>query len=346
MLDRKNNIGQRDRRETVNIVFMGTPDFAAVSLKKLIDKGHHVELVVTQPDRRKNRGKKIISSPVKDVAIANGIPVIQPVKLRNDDDAKERLRKAHEVADIGIVVAYGQILPNEVLEMPSKGYINVHASLLPKLRGASPIQTAILCGEDPTGVSIMKVEEELDSGAVYSKSEVDIDGRTAGELESHLAEIGAKLLVKTLSEFDDIIPKAQNDSDATFCGIIKKEDGLIDFSKSAKEIERMCRAYDPWPGTFAKIDDKTYKFWKFDLCDLNEHTKESQNELNSSSADSAMPGEIIEVDSGSFVIACGSDGCERIRVLEIQAPGKRRMRTDEFLRGNKLVKGMRFNEEA
>ena len=326
----------------MNIVFMGTPDFAAVSLKKLIESGHNIELVVTQPDRRKNRGKKIICSPVKELAIANGIPVIQPVKLRDDEQAKEKLRRAHENADIGIVVAYGQILPNEVLEMPSMGYINVHASILPKLRGASPIQTAILCGEDPTGISIMKLEEELDSGPVYSQKEVDIDGRTAGELESHLAEIGAELLVNTLSKFDDITPKIQNDSDATFCGIIKKQDGHIDFSKSADEIERMCRAYNPWPGTFASIDDKNYKFWKFELADFGKDTGSSVT-LDDSSSSGVMPGEIVEIDSDSFVIACGSDGTERIRVLEIQAPGKRRMSTDEFLRGNKILKGMRFD---
>lgn len=326
----------------MNIVFMGTPDFAAVSLKKLIESGHNIELVVTQPDRRKNRGKKIICSPVKELAIANGIPVIQPVKLRNDEEAKEKLRKAHEKAEIGIVVAYGQILPKEVLEMPRKGYINVHASLLPKLRGASPIQTAILYGDDPTGISIMQLEEELDSGPVYSKVEVSIEGRTAGELESHLAEIGAKLLVKTLSEFDDINPEVQNHSDATFCGIIKKQDGHIDFSKSAAEIERMCRAYDPWPGTFANIDDKTYKFWKFELADFGKDARRSLN-LDNSSSGGMKPGEIVYVDDDSFIIACGSDGVERIRVLEIQAPGKRRMRTDEFLRGNKIIKGMRFD---
>lgn len=326
----------------MNIVFMGTPEFAATSLRRLIASGHNIELVVTQPDKKKNRGKKIVYSPVKEVALENNIPIIQPSKIKNDEEAIEKLRQAHKKAEIGIVVAYGQLIPNEVLNMPKKGYINVHGSLLPKLRGASPIQTAILLNEDPTGISIMKVEEKLDSGPVYSTANVDINGKTAGELEIDMAEVGADLLVKTLSRFDEIRPIVQDDSDATFCGIINKQDGHINFSKSADEIERMCRAYDPWPGTFANIADKTYKFWKFDVVNSVGADDFKMNETDNDYKINSVPGEIIEVSDDRLVIACGIYGNERIRVLELQAPGKKRMNVEDFLRGNKISEGIKF----
>lgn len=325
----------------MNIVFMGTPEFAATSLRHLIANGHNIELVVTQPDKKKNRGNKLVYSPVKGVALENNIPIIQPLKLRNDKDAIEKLRQAHENAEIGIVVAYGQLLPSEVLDMPKKGYVNVHASLLPKLRGASPIQTAILLNENPTGISIMKLEEKLDSGPVYSSVNVDVDGKTAGELESDMAEVAADLLVKTLGRFDEIKPHIQNESDATFCGIIKKQDGHIDFSKGADEIERMCRAYNPWPGTFASIGEKTYKFWKFDVVSpASDNIK--PNEAAAGLKNNYVPGEIVEASGDKLVVACGIYGEERIRVLEIQAPGKKRMNIGDFLRGNKINNGMKF----
>lgn len=320
---------------------MGTPEFAATSLRHLIANGHNIELVVTQPDKKKNRGKKLVYSPVKEVAVENNIPIIQPLKIKNDKEAIEKLRQAHENAEIGIVVAYGQLLPSEVLDMPKKGYVNVHASLLPKLRGASPIQTAILLNENPTGISIMKLEEKLDSGPVYSSVNVDVDGKTAGELESDMAEVGAELLVKTLGRFDEIKPQIQNDSDATFCGIIKKQDGHIDFSKGADEIERMCRAYNPWPGTFASIGEKTYKFWKFDVVSpASDNIK--PNEAAAGLKNNYVPGEIVEASGDKLVVACGIYGEERISVLELQAPGKKRMNIGDFLRGNKISKGMKF----
>lgn len=326
----------------MNIVFMGTPEFAATSLRRLIDSGHNIELVVTQPDKKKNRGKKLVYSPVKEVALENNIPIIQPVRIKNDKEAIEKLRQAHENAEIGIVVAYGQLLPREVLDMPQRGYVNVHASLLPKLRGASPIQTAILLNENPTGISIMKLEEKLDSGPVYSSVNVDVTGKTAGELESDMAEVGAELLAKTLDRFDEIKPQIQNDSDATFCGIIKKQDGHIDFSKGADEIERMCRAYDPWPGTFASIGDKTYKFWKFKLVNSVSSDNVKVKDEDFYFKTNVVPGEIVEVTADRLVIACGIYGEERISVLELQAPGKKRMNIEDFLRGNKISKGMKF----
>ncbi len=314
----------------MKIVFMGTPEFAAVSLKKLIEAGHEIVLVVTQPDREKNRGKKIIYSPVKEVALEHQIPVIQPLKLRSDSEALEALRRAHKEAELGIVVAYGQILSQEVLDMPRLGYINVHGSLLPKLRGASPIQTAILLGEEPTGVTIMKVEKGLDSGDMLSKREIFVGLKTAGELENEMAKVGAELLTETIENFSNIVPRPQNDEEATFCSIISKEDGHINFEESAESIERMTRAYNPWPGTFAKIHDNTYKFWKVEVVRCIDD------------ASSKAPGEIVGIDKESFTIACGDDGRERLKVLEVQAPGKKRMKTGDFLRGNRLRTGEIF----
>lgn len=317
----------------MKIVFMGTPEFAAVSLEHLIDAGHQVILVVTQPDRKKNRGKKVVYSPVKEVALKHKIPVIQPDTLRNDHAALEALSKAHEEAEIGIVVAYGQILPEAVLNMPRFGYINVHGSLLPKLRGASPIQTAILIGEEPTGVTIMKVEKGLDSGDMLVKKEIPIGSKNAWELETEMSFVGARLLVDTLDNFGDITPVPQNDEEATYCRTISKEDGHIDFSASASSIERMTRAYNLWPGTYARIEDNLYKFWKVEV--------EKSSETGESAAN-LSPGEIVGVAKDSFTVACGEDCRDRLKIVEIQAPGKRRMRVEDFLRGNKFELGEIF----
>lgn len=312
----------------MNVVFMGTPEFAAESLKSIIEAGHNVELVVTQPDKQKNRGKKVVFSPVKELAIKNDIKVIQPVHIKSDQAAIEALRDAHKRADLGIVVAYGQILSKEILDMPKLGYINVHGSLLPKLRGASPIQTAILLGEEPTGVTIMKMEEGLDSGPMYSKAQVSVGNKTAAQLEAELAVVGGRLLVDTMSDIKSIVPEKQNDEEATFCTVIRKSQGHIDFSKSADEIERMARAYDPWPGTFANIGESIYKIWKFEV--LEDSEQESQ------------PGEILYIDKNKFIIACGEKGKSRLNITEIQAPGKRRMPAGDFIRGNKLSSGEVF----
>lgn len=320
----------------MKIVFMGTPEFAAVSLRHLIEEGHQVVLVVTQPDKQKNRGRKVVYSPVKEVALENKIPVIQSVKLQSDHAALEALRKAHDEAEIGVVVAFGQILPEEVLEMPRLGYINVHGSLLPKLRGASPIQTAILLGEEPTGVTVMKVEKGLDCGDMLSKSEISVGGRTAGELEHEMADVGARLLTETLEKFYDITPQPQNEDEATYCSTISKEDGHIDFRKSAESIERMTRAYNPWPGTYAKIKNNLYKFWKI------ESIRDTRISNVGNLSENFLPGEIVFVGKDMFTVACGEKGNERLNVLEIQAPGKKRMKTGDFLRGNRLEVGELF----
>ncbi|XVG99808.1 methionyl-tRNA formyltransferase [Eubacteriales bacterium KG127] len=312
----------------MNVVFMGTPEFAAESLRAIIEAGHNVELVVTQPDKQKNRGKKVVFSPVKELAIENDIKFIQPQSIKSDKESIEILKKAHKKADLGIVVAYGQILSKEILDMPKLGYINVHGSLLPKLRGASPIQTAILLGEDPTGVTIMRMEEGLDSGPMYSKVEVPVGSKTAVQLEKELAIVGGRLLVDTVNNINSIVPEKQNNEEATFCTIIRKSQGHIDFSKSAEEIERMARAYDSWPGTFASIGEHTYKIWKFDV--LNDSNHEAQ------------PGEILKIDKNTFIVACGERGKSRLSVTEIQAPGKKRMSSGDFIRGNKLSPGEIF----
>lgn len=247
-------------------VFMGTPDFAAEVLKALYDSDNEVAMVFTQPDRAKDRGKKIQFTPVKELALVHGTAVYQPEKLRTDQAVMEELKKVSP--DIIVVAAYGQILPEEVLKMPKHGCINVHASLLPKLRGASPIQMAIVTGEEETGVTIMQMEKGLDTGDMLSAESIAIGDMTAGQLHDRLAQIGGRLLIRTIKDISEgkASPVKQDDSKATYAGLISKKDGKIDFSKSPQKIERLIRGFDPWPGAFCFLDGQQIKLWKAVPC--------------------------------------------------------------------------------
>ncbi len=298
---------------------MGTPDFAVPSLKALYDAGHDIALAVTQPDAVRDRGKKVKFSPVKEEALRLGIEVIQPEKIKNDRDAIDRIKS--EAPDIIAVAAFGQILPKEILDIPKLGCINVHASLLPRFRGASPIQRAIIEGDEKTGVTIMYMEEGLDTGDMLAKKSVDTDHKTADELHDELSEAGAELLVETIENIGEIKPVKQDDSLATYAPMISKADGHIDFSQSPYKIERMIRAFDPWPGTYADMNGKTIKFWKAEASD--EKT-------------SAADGTITDIESGSICIAAGGG---ILKVTEIQMPGRKRVSVKEFLKGNSIEIG-------
>ncbi|MDD7511737.1 MAG: methionyl-tRNA formyltransferase [Peptostreptococcaceae bacterium] len=305
----------------MKIIFMGTPDFAVPSLKAIIEAGHDVGMVITQPDRQKNRGKKLIFSPVKEVAMENGIPVFQPERLRDDPQTIAAMRAFSP--DIVVVAAYGQILSKELLDMAKHGAINVHGSLLPKLRGASPIQRSILLGYDKTGVTIMKMAEGLDTGDMISKVEVEIGDMTYGELSEVLADRGSKLLVSTI---DDIAAgkftlEKQDDNLSSYAPIIKKEDGRVDFNKSAFEIQCQIRAYDPWPGTYTTYGGQSIKLWRADVLSEDE----------ASSYDAAVPGTIVDINKENIVVACGKG---YLRLLEIQPQGKKRMTVKAYLLGN------------
>ncbi len=308
----------------MRIVFMGTPEFSVSVLSALIESEHEVCAVVSQPDKAKNRGKKLMPTPVKEKAVEHGITVLQPEKVRGNEEFLAEL--ASYKPDIIVVVAYGQILPKEVLELPKYGCINVHASLLPHLRGAAPIQRSILDGDKQTGVTIMQMAEGLDTGDMLIKEALPIGKMNYSELHDALAALGAKLIVKALSgiEKGEIVPEKQDDSLATYAHMIFKQDGKIDFSKPAEEIERLVRGLDPWPGAFCDYGDVTMKFWKADACD------------DGDCGEKALPGTVLSADKNGIKIACGTG---ELLVTEIQVPGKKRTPVSEYLKGNKIEVG-------
>ena len=303
----------------MRIVFMGTPDFSVPVLEELIKAGHQIGYVVTQPDRARNRGKKIQYSPVKELALQHEIPLLQPERIKMDQEVVRTLRAY--MPDIIVVVAYGQIIQKEILDLPRYGCVNVHASLLPKLRGASPIQHAILQGETVTGVTIMKMEEGLDTGDMLSKVEIPVDGKNGAQLHDALSRAGAELLVRTLPliEAGKIRPEKQDDCQATYAGLISKEDGKIDFEKSPVEIERQIRAFDPWPGAYCDYGGMQLKLWK--AYPMSEKSSKLAN------------GTIAAVSGEGIDIVCGG---KILRVTEIQFPGKKRVEVSAFLRGNTI----------
>ena len=250
----------------MKVIFMGTPDFSVGTLEALIAAGHEVVLAVTQPDKPKGRGKEMQFPPVKECALRHQIPVFQPGRVR-DVECIEELRKQH--ADIMVVVAFGQILPKEILEMTPYGCINVHASLLPKYRGAAPIQWSILNGDEVTGVTIMRMDVGLDTGDMIAKTEIKIAPEdTGGTLFDRLAEAGARLCVETIPSIVDgtAVYTPQDESAATKVGMIKKQDGLIDFSRPAKALECQVRGLNPWPSAYTSLAGKTLKIWSAEVC--------------------------------------------------------------------------------
>ncbi|MDD6815321.1 MAG: methionyl-tRNA formyltransferase [Firmicutes bacterium] len=302
-------------------VFMGTPDFAAVVLDSVVKAGHEVGYVITQPDKARDRGKKIQFTPVKEKALEYGLEVLQPEKVRGNETLLEQLREYGP--DIIVVVAYGQILPKDLLDLPPLGCINVHASLLPKLRGASPIQNAIVTGETVTGVTIMQMGEGLDTGDMLTKVEVEIGRMNGEQLHDALAEAGAKLLVETLPKLEAglITPQPQDDSRSTYAGLIRKADGKIDFRKTPEEIERLIRGFDPWPGAFCDCNGTVMKLWAAQpLADTSDQE----------------PGTVLRAGEEGMDISCGG---RVLRVTEIQMPGKKRVFVKDYLRGNSIAAG-------
>ena len=305
---------------------MGTPEFAACSLRSLIDAGYDIPLVITQPDRRGNRNKMILSA-VKQLAVENGLEVAQPVRLRKDEELKDRLRSI--APDMIVVAAFGQILPRDVLEIPRLGCINVHGSLLPDLRGAAPMQAAILNGLDESGVTIMKMEEGLDTGDMISKVACDIRGKDITEVSQILAEAGARLLAETIPHIADgtAVYEKQDDSKSSYAKMINKTDGMTDFNEPAEVIERKIRAYLEWPACYSYLDGLQVKFYRAEALE-----GEPDGE----------PGTVSETGKNYYVINC-SEG--RLKVLEQQLQGKKRMSAGDFMRGHKLSVGDRFTAQ-
>ena len=300
----------------MKIVYMGTPDFAVAPLVALAENGYEVEAVITQPDKPKGRGKTMMFTPVKEEALKHDIPVLQPVKVR-DPEFVEKLAKI--APDIIIVAAFGQIIPKSILEMPKFGCINIHASLLPKYRGAAPIQQAVIDGEKESGVTLMQMGTGLDTGDMISRIVVPLaKDETGGSLFDKLAEAGAELLIQTLPTIFDgtaVYEKQPEESPTPYAAMISKKMGLLDFSKSARELERLVRGLNPWPSAFTSLNGKTLKLWDADVTECNENVP---------------AGSIVFVGKESFVVKCGEDALE---VKELQLEGKKRMNCGDFLRG-------------
>lgn len=308
--------------EAVKIVFMGTPPAAAVSLAKVLDLGHEVVAVYTQPDRPAGRGNKLHASAVKELAVERGLTVLQPEKIRNEQ-ALEVFRS--HAADVAVVVAYGRILPAGFINAFPSGAINVHFSLLPKYRGAAPVNWAIVNGEKVTGITTMMMDEGLDTGDILLQAQIEIgDTETAPELLERSAVVGAELLGQTLGRLADLERKPQDHAAASFAPILSRADGMIDWTMSAREIADRVRGFQPFPGTFSTFRGTPIKIWS----------------AVAESDGSGSPGEIMEVGGDSFAIACG--GSTRLIVTEVQPDGKRRLPARDFINGFHPVAGERF----
>jgi len=301
------------------VIFAGTPEFARASLSALVESGVTPALVLTQPDRPSGRGKRLTPSPVKRFAQQHSIPVMQPETLRDEDVAREleALRP-----DVMIVAAYGLILPQNVLDIPARGCINVHASLLPRWRGAAPIHAAILAGDKTTGISLMSMTAGLDCGPVYLTSSLDIaDAETAGSLHDRLARLGGELLVENLDDILDgrITPVPQDEALASYAGKVQKRDAELDWSRSADDLQRCVRAYNPVPGAFFFVPSS-----KADSPDAI-RVKCWQAERVKGAL--AKPGTVLACAADGIVVACGADA---LNMRELQLPGKRRITAGEF----------------
>lgn len=308
----------------MRIVFMGTPQAAVPTLRRCVADGHEVLAVWTQPDKPAGRGKKISFSPVKEFALSHGLSVFQPTRIKTDE--AKQLFASHD-ADVAVVVAYGRILPEEFLRAPRRGCINVHFSLLPLYRGAAPANWAIINGETETGVSTMFIEPTLDTGPILLQRTTTIgDKETAPELMQRLSEIGAGLLGETLAGLSDLTPRPQHDRDATFAPILKKEDGLIDWSQSAFDIERRIRGFQPWPNAHTSFKSKSLILWHA------QPTVSVTSEISN--------GELIVAHGDELVVKCGQQTA--LRVLEVQPEGRKRMATRDFINGMHLKVGHRF----
>lgn len=307
----------------MRIVFMGTPEFAVPSLQALIDSGHEVVGVFTQPDRPKGRGNKLTPSPVKVLAQAHGIPVYQPLKIRRDGLEDLIALKP----DLCVTAAFGQILSQAILDVPAKGTVNVHASLLPRHRGSAPIAWGLLMGDEAFGVTTMLTDKGIDTGMMLLKKELACgELETCGELTLRLAELGAELLAETLDGLDTITPIPQNDEEATYEPMLTKEMGLMDFSLPARELACRVRGLNPWPGCYTPFESGVLKVWL---------ARAAEGKAG------AAPGEIILADPKKGLFVQTGEGA--LEIITLQAPGKKQMNAKDFLRGHPLKEGERIH---
>jgi methionyl-tRNA formyltransferase len=309
---------------------MGTPEFAVPSLRKLIEAGHEIIAIFTQPDRPVGRKQVVMAPPVKVFAAEHGLAIHQPVKIKTDD-ARRQFEPLFKEADAGVVAAYGRILPDWMLNAPHHGCVNVHSSLLPKYRGAAPINWAVARGERETGVTIMLMDAGLDTGPVLLRRATAIgDEETAEELTPRLAELGAESLIEALNKLDrgEIKPEPQNDAGATLAPILKREDGEINWAMTATEIFNRLRGFTPFPGCYTFYSDHRLEIVK------------ARAEPGGEAVDKVEPGVVCEAARDSFAVACG--GATRLRIIEVQLEGKRAMPARDFLNGARLQVGAKL----
>ena len=311
----------------MKLIFMGTPEFAVPSLARLIQDGHHVLAVFTQPDKPAGRGKHLQAPPVKLFALEQSIAVHQPARIKTNEEVRAIFETI--APDACIVAAYGKILPEWLLGIPRLGCINVHASLLPKYRGAAPINWAIANGERETGVTIMQMDVGMDTGPMIATHSLAIgEDETAPELSTRLAELGAEALSATLPliERGEIKPTSQDEQEATYAPILKREDGLIDWRMNAREIANRVRAFQPWPGTYTQFRGARVNIWRAQEAEAK--------------SESAEPGTITGIDKSAITIACADSTA--LRVEELQTEGKRKMSARDFVNGMRIITGDRF----
>ena len=308
----------------MRIVFMGTPDFAVPSLQALIDAGHDVCAVYTQPDKPQGRKQILTAPPVKTLALEHDIPVFQPNTLKNEDE-QARLREL--APEVIIVVAYGKLLPKAVLDIPPHGCINVHGSLLPRWRGAAPIQWAVIAGDEMAGVTTMQMAEGLDTGDMLLTYETKVgEKETAGELFDRLAQSGAELLIQTLVQLDEITPRPQDDAQSCYAHMLDKQMAVIDWSKSAHEIDCLIRGLNPWPIALTTLSGERLKVFAAEKA-----------------AGNGEPGTVLEADpKKGLTVACGEGA---LRLTEIQLVGGKRMKATDFLRGHVIEVGTKLGDE-
>ncbi len=322
----------------MRIIYMGTPDFAVPALKKLIQSKHEIIAVITQPDRAKGRGKKMLPPPVKELAIESGIDVFQPDRIKGNEEILETIKALNP--DAIVVAAYGRILPKELIGIPKYGCLNIHASLLPRWRGAAPMQHAILAGDEKTGITIMQMDEGLDTGDMILQSEIPLTKDGSGlyypTLSDELSKLGGDLILEALDliEKGECHPKKQDESLSTYAGLIKKEDGKIDFSvHTPSEIDRMIRAYEPWPGAYSYLNGEVFKFKHGKALTTHEYLEQGGEPL----PESAPYGTVLKADDTGIYIKA-KDGVFCLK--ELQIPGKNWMDAGSYLRGHKLEAGM------
>jgi methionyl-tRNA formyltransferase len=309
----------------MNLVFFGSPPSAVYSLQKILEEGHNIKLIITQPDKPAGRGKKLAPSPVKKFAVERNIPVYQPARIRKDPQAQTKIEEANP--ELNVVVAYGQIIPAAIIYSPPLNSINLHFSLLPKYRGASPVQWAILNGEKKTGVTVFELNERMDEGDILAKKKVEIlPGEYAADLEDRLSRIGAELLCETISRIHFIEPEQQAHSRASYAPRITKKDGHIDWKERSTSVDRKVRACTPWPSAYTFFAKKRFKIMNGCAC--------------SGESPPAAPGEIVAINKEGITVACGEGSLYLI--TELQPEGKKAMNAYAFSLGSNISQSDRF----